>query len=676
MNEVVVDVVHNDRNTATHNQQQNVGLAAAGDSPNVATDSFGSSVEIRDAVIDESWDWASVQRRLRQRDDAAAEDDQMEALSKKRRQKPTYVHLNIGEQQHTEEEEKQSQQHGQNNAPNRETWLGIVWRWWNERAINARLVEYDEEERSNFVGLRKERMEAIFEDEKAKELLSNAMLCSKTQEMLHRDDCSLARVLQRKYGERMTEWVVFYANQIEPYKGKKEKKLLAKNTTELERLLSVDVNDQLLAAANDPLTCWFRQRTDVSGRMLARIQNLAGAISKRVAWSFLIEPGRPRTDLSKFFAEFDVLESFFDKVELSATESSQKAFDANSLLKVRNRRLTCADWSRVIFTVPAELVREGITHEEFVATKRHLQIFGDFDCPQISTRVEFGHGDFINASYVRGGPLLNTFILAQAPLQQTIPDFWRMIWQERSEWIFMLCEATTDSLTESSVVVGSAAKSHCPFFWPRFEGEIRRFGQLRVKNVSNDAASDPLFTIVHLELWLNTDEPKDDDDRAAIPSSTRSAAGATHRPHNSKSFRLQLWHCDWRSYTDFHWPFRVLIRARHSKNPSVIMCADGCGRSGTLALIEVFLMQLLRGAVSFEHPMLTAAVFLRLQRRHAVSSPMQYLFAYRAVLHWLQPFTISWYHRSVLGFTSRFSGFCGKYDEIARAYTHKKNLLI
>ncbi|KAL3115679.1 hypothetical protein niasHT_016388 [Heterodera trifolii] len=104
--------------------------------------------------------------------------------------------------------------------------------------------------------------------------------------------------------------------------------------------------------------------------------------------SFLIEPGRPRTDLSKFFAEFDVLESFFDKVELSATESSQKAFDTNSLLKVRNRRLTCADWSRVLFTVPAELVREGITHEEFVATKRHLQIFGDFDCPQISTRVE------------------------------------------------------------------------------------------------------------------------------------------------------------------------------------------------------------------------------------------------------------------------------------------------
>uniref|UniRef100_A0A183CER0 Tyrosine-protein phosphatase domain-containing protein n=1 Tax=Globodera pallida TaxID=36090 RepID=A0A183CER0_GLOPA len=654
MNEVIIDVVNIDKNGTIIDSQNNVGGAA---------DSFGSSLEIHDAVIDESWDWASVQRRLRQ-NNIIGNGENADAHEKKRHQKPTYVHLNI--EDHYEEKSSQN-----NSSYQQETWVGIVWRWWNERAINARLVAYDEEERRKFIGLRIERVVAIFENEKAKEMLSGAMLCSKTHELLHRDD-SLARLLQRKYGERMTELVVFYANQIEPFKNKKEKekKKMAKKMAELERLLSGDFNDQLLATDNDPLTCWFWQRTDVSGRMLARIQNLASAISKRIAWSILIEPGRPRTDLSKFFAEFDVLESFFDKVELSPVESAQKAFDANSLLKVRNRKMTCADWSRIQLNVPAELVREGMTREEFVATKRHLQIFGDFDCPQISTRVEFGHGDFINASYVRGGPLLNTFILTQTPLQQTIPDFWRMIWQERSEFIVMLCEATTDSLAQN-VVVGSAARTHCPFYWPRFEGESRRFGHLHVKNVGVDAATDPLFTIIHLELWVVEESMEHKDGPITSDATT------AHRPHVSKSsFRLQLWQWDWRNYADFHWPFRVLIRARHSKNPSVLMCADGCGRSGTLALIEIFLMQLLRGAVSFEHPMLTAAVFLRLQRRHAVSNHIQYLFAYRAVLHWLQPFIISWYHRSVLGFTSRNSGFCGKYDEIARAYTHKKNLLI
>jgi hypothetical protein len=43
---------------------------------------------------------------------------------------------------------------------------------------------------------------------------------------------------------------------------------------------------------------WFRQRQDVTGRMMARIQNLAASICQQVAWSFLIEPGRPKTDLS------------------------------------------------------------------------------------------------------------------------------------------------------------------------------------------------------------------------------------------------------------------------------------------------------------------------------------------------------------------------------------------
>lgn len=38
-----------------------------------------------------------------------------------------------------------------------------------------------------------------------------------------------------------------------------------------------------------------------------------------------------------------------------------------------------------------------------------------------------GTTDFIHASYVRGGPLLNTFILTQAPMQSTQYDFWRMV---------------------------------------------------------------------------------------------------------------------------------------------------------------------------------------------------------------------------------------------------------
>lgn len=68
------------------------------------------------------------------------------------------------------------------------------------------------------------------------------------------------------------------------------------------------------AKEKDPLTNWFKQKPDITSRMMARIQNLAGFICANVKWSFLIEPGHAKTDLSvseqtgnlflKLFSEF------------------------------------------------------------------------------------------------------------------------------------------------------------------------------------------------------------------------------------------------------------------------------------------------------------------------------------------------------------------------------------
>lgn len=82
----------------------------------------------------------------------------------------------------------------------------------------------------------------------------------------------------------------------------------------------------------------------------------------------------------------------------------------------------------------------------------------------VFNKIFSGYGDFIHASYVIGGPLQNKFILTQAPLLQTISDFWRMIWQEKSEYIFMLCDATN---TESFKVMGYSMPDCCPYYWPR-----------------------------------------------------------------------------------------------------------------------------------------------------------------------------------------------------------------
>ena len=41
--------------------------------------------------------------------------------------------------------------------------------------------------------------------------------------------------------------------------------------------------------------------------------------------------------------------------------------------------------------------------------------------------------------FPQGYKLRNAYIAAQAPLQETVSDFWRMIWEFKSKAIVMLC---------------------------------------------------------------------------------------------------------------------------------------------------------------------------------------------------------------------------------------------
>lgn len=66
----------------------------------------------------------------------------------------------------------------------------------------------------------------------------------------------------------------------------------------METIFDAEQDEAKELRKTDPLINWFRQKSDVSGRMLARIQNFAHSTSSKVKWSFLIEPGHPQTDLS------------------------------------------------------------------------------------------------------------------------------------------------------------------------------------------------------------------------------------------------------------------------------------------------------------------------------------------------------------------------------------------
>ena len=46
----------------------------------------------------------------------------------------------------------------------------------------------------------------------------------------------------------------------------------------------------------------------------------------------------------------------------------------------------------------------------------------------------------MNASYVDGYRIKNEFIATQSPLEETIQDFWTMIWEQNCKTIVMLSD--------------------------------------------------------------------------------------------------------------------------------------------------------------------------------------------------------------------------------------------
>lgn len=69
-------------------------------------------------------------------------------------------------------------------------------------------------------------------------------------------------------------------------------------------------------------------------------------------------------------------------------------------------------------------------------TRVHLQRLNDEE-----------RSEYINANYVKGPKdSTNYYIATQAPLENTVPDFWRMIWEQNSKVIVMATDLTENGV--------------------------------------------------------------------------------------------------------------------------------------------------------------------------------------------------------------------------------------
>lgn len=170
--------------------------------------------------------------------------------------------------------------------------------------------------------------------------------------------------------------------------------------------------------------------------------------------------------------------------------------------------------------------------------------------------------DYINGNYVVGYKERKKFICAQGPMDNTVCDFWRMIWEQRLELILMLT-----NLEEYS-------KTKCAKYWPdKSEGE-KVFGD---------------FTVTH------QDEKRYSDYIVRNLCISKAVAGREKEDRMVTQYHFLVWK-DFMAPEHPHGIIKFIKRINEAyslvKGSILVHCSAGVGRTGTLVALDSLLQQL------------------------------------------------------------------------------------
>uniref|UniRef100_A0A0N4ZIE8 Tyrosine-protein phosphatase domain-containing protein n=1 Tax=Parastrongyloides trichosuri TaxID=131310 RepID=A0A0N4ZIE8_PARTI len=218
-----------------------------------------------------------------------------------------------------------------------------------------------------------------------------------------------------------------------------------------------------------------------------------------------------------------------------------------------------------------------------------------------ATRIilEDEENDYIHANYVSTPSNSKRFICCQAPLESTTEHFWKMILQEDTEYIFMLCHFIEEG------------RSKCHPYYPEVVGEKLIINNLTIENVELE------------------DHPTEHDLRVCVLNI-----------YDGDKLKKTVKHWQYVSWPDKKVPllsetiFYALDNMRCSQTPIVVHCSAGIGRTGTVVFLENLLEKIKNGDIVNETP---ARILesIRKQRAMSVQTPMQYLYTHRLLLSYL-----------------------------------------
>ncbi|XP_062843495.1 receptor-type tyrosine-protein phosphatase mu-like isoform X1 [Trichomycterus rosablanca] len=201
--------------------------------------------------------------------------------------------------------------------------------------------------------------------------------------------------------------------------------------------------------------------------------------------------------------------------------------------------------------------------------------------------------DYINANYVDGYHRPNHYIATQGPMQETVIDFWRMVWQENTATIVMVTNL---------VEVG---RVKCCKYWPD-DTEIYR--DMKVTLIETQLLSEYVIRTFAVEK-----------------------RGA-HEIREIQQFHFTGW-------PDHGVPYhatgllgfirRVKAKSAANAGPIVVHCSAGAGRTGCFIVIDIMLdMAEREGVVDIYN----CVRELRSRRVNMVQTEEQYVFIHDAIL--------------------------------------------
>ncbi|VDN94819.1 unnamed protein product [Brugia pahangi] len=295
--------------------------------------------------------------------------------------------------------------------------------------------------------------------------------------------------------------------------------------------------------------------------------------------------------------DFELDSAYKDAIAVT-DKVGDNAFECVRTICRRGLRPILKDFATIRKFLPPEITT--IMFDRHPAKNRYTDVMC-LDKTRVVLKDRPRNNDYIHANWVQLSAS-RRYICTQGPLEETIEDFWWMIFKEEVKAIVMLCDFIEDG------------ESKCAEYYPLTTGEKVRYGGITVKNERDGQHLDSIICqimSVRLEYYR----------------------GDTHQVYH---YRLLNWPD--RSSPRSGAPIVTLItklKILNEKGPIVVHCSAGIGRTGTLCAVDYAIDRLNEeGTVS--PPDIVKEI--RHQRLHSVQSVLQYIFIHICLIEYMHTF--------------------------------------